>query len=210
LTEIAAELDDSEALEKARTTAQASEENLREVQATMRNLDLEVKGLADKIANQEKLLYSGKGLSAKEAANLQDEIESLKRWHSKREEVLLEAMVGAEEAEEVRDKAQTELSDVEADWTDNQARLKQSQDTLNSKLAELNEQRPTLARTINGDDLNEYEHLRSKRAGVAIAAVKDGVCQRCGMTASNNKIQRARVGAELTYCSTCGRILYVP
>ena len=35
-------------------------------------------------------------------------------------------------------------------------------------------------------------------------------CQGCGLGASNRKVQQARAGAELIYCGTCGRILYVP
>ena len=54
------------------------------------------------------------------------------------------------------------------------------------------------------------EDLRQRRAGRAVAMAKNGVCEGCGLTASNSKIQQARTGLELKYCSTCGRILYVP
>ena len=100
LAEIAVALRENEALRQAQTALETADKEQRQAQTTMRDLELEVGGLAQKISQQERLLYGGKNMSAKEAANLQDEVASLKRWHEKREELLLEAMVAAEDAEE--------------------------------------------------------------------------------------------------------------
>jgi len=210
LAEIVAKLGESEALKAARVTVEVAEKKLRQAQATMQDLDLEVKSLTDKIANQEKKLYSGTVLNAKEAANLQDEVISLKRWHSEREERLLEAMVALEDSELILGEGRTELARIEAEWVTGQNHLKQEQHILESKLEELRERRPSVADAVAADDLREYENLRPKKAGRAIVAVKNSVCQGCGMTLSSSRLQRARTGTELMYCSTCGRILYVP
>lgn len=210
LAELVAKLGESETLKKARVVVEGAEKNLRQAQATMQDLDLEVKSLTEKITSQEKKLYSGTVLNAKEAANLQDEVASLKRRHSEREERLLEAMVALEESEADLDNGRAELARIEAEWVTNQDQLKQEQSALESKLKELMERRPTVADAVNEDDLNEYENLRPKKAGRAIVAVNNSVCQGCGMTLSNSRVQRARAGTELMYCSTCGRILYVP
>lgn len=209
LAEISVQLGESQALKNAKKAIEVAERDLQKCRTTMQDLELEVKTLTDKITNQEKMLYGGKALSAKEASNLQDEVASLKRWHSKREELLLEAMVETEEAEEKLNHAQTELSRVQAEWTGDQADLVQSQNILEAKVAELMEQRPSITQTIEAGDLNEYEDLRPLKAGVAVVAVKDSVCQGCGMAASNSKIQQARAGEALIYCGGCGRILYV-
>ena len=209
LAEIAADLGKSEALKQAEAKTEAQEKALRRVQATMQDLNLEVKTLADKIAQQEKTLYQGKVLSAKEAANLQDEINSLKRRHSQREELLLEAMVGAEEAEEHLKQARAELVTIQAGWQADQERLTLQQANLKARLAQLEQQRPVMVKTVDEDDLEEYEDLRRRKAGRAVAPVKDGICLGCGVGASNSRIQQARAGIELIYCGTCGRILYV-
>jgi predicted nucleic acid-binding Zn-ribbon protein len=210
LTEVIAALGESEALQKAKAATERAEQEFRKAQTTARDLDLEVNSLVEKIARQEKALYGGRAMSAKEAANLQEEVASLKRWHEKREELLLEAMVAVEEAEEKLDQARTTLSATQAEWQATQEDLSQKQDTLEAKVAGLIAQRPTITDVISEADLDDYENLRPKKAGRAVAVVKNGVCQGCGVAASNSKIQRARAGAELIYCSTCGRILYVP
>jgi predicted nucleic acid-binding Zn-ribbon protein len=209
LAEIAADLGESEALKQAKAQAEAQEKALRQIQATMQDLNLEVKTLADKIAQQEKTLYQGKVLSAKEAANLQDEINSLKRRHGQREELLLEAMVGTEEAEEHLKQARAELATVQAGWQADQERLTLQQANLKARSAQIGQQRPVMVKIIDEDDLEEYEDLRRRKAGRAVAPVKDGICLGCGVGASSSRVQHARSGVELIYCGTCGRILYV-
>lgn len=210
LAEIAAKLGESDALKQARAGQAASQTQLRKAQAKMQDLDLEVKSLLAKITNQEKLLYSGRALSAKEATNLQDEVASLRRWQSDREEKLLEAMVEVEDAEATLATAQAGLESTETAWAAGQAELQQTQTTLVDRAAILKARRPELTEKINPDELNIYENLRKKKAGRAVAIVKNGVCQGCGMTPSANKIKQARAGTELMYCGACGRILYVP
>ncbi|MBI1877203.1 MAG: hypothetical protein HYR94_03040 [Chloroflexi bacterium] len=209
LAEIVAQLGESEVLKQAKAKVEAKEKALRQAQATIQDLNLEVKSLADKIAQQEKTLYQGKALSAKEATNLQDEIASLKRRHGQREEHLLEAMVEAEEAEAQLEQARAELATLRAEWQANQERLTQQQAALKAHSAELKQQRPVIVKVIDADDVDEYEDLRKRKAGRAVAMVKDGICLGCGVGASSSRIQHARTGVELIYCGTCGRILYV-
>ena len=210
LADIAAKLGESEELQQARAENEAAQAMVRGTQTRTQDLDLELKSLTAKITNQEKLLYSGKVLNAKEAANLQDEVASLKRWQTDREEHLLEAMVELEEAEASLKSAQAHLTEVEVAWKTDQQELLESQAALQSRLSELQHRRPSLTAQIGAESLAVYERLRPNKGGRAVAAVKGGVCQGCGMTPSNDTIRRARSGTNLTYCGACGRILYVP
>lgn len=211
LAQVQAALGESKTLKQARVAVEAAEQELRQARTAQQKLELEVNDLADKIAQQEKLLYGGgKHISAKEAANLQGEVASLKRWYQKREELLLEAMVALEEAEAKLSQARTNLTTIQADWSVGQSGLIQKQAELENKLAELQSRRPLFTERIEAADLAAYEKLRPKRGGRAVAVVKNGVCQGCGIGASSRKVQAARAETELNYCSTCGRILYAP
>jgi hypothetical protein len=210
LKDIAAQLGESEALQQAKSRQQAAESRLRQAQAKMQDLELEQKSLAQKISGQERLLYSGKVLSPKEASNLQEEVASLKRRQSDREENLLEAMVEAEEAENDLESAASQLNTVTANWDDEQKELQAESSQLKRRWVELKQRRPGVVAAVDPATLSIYERLRPKKAGRAVVAVKGGVCQGCGMTPSNNRLQQARAGTELVYCGACGRILYVP
>lgn len=210
LTEITTQLGESDALKQAKAAHDTAATELRKSQTKMQDLDLELKSLTDKISREEKLLYSGRAISAKEAANLQEEVASLKRRQEDREEHLLEAMVEVETAEETFATAQTTLSEVETNWKEDQADLLQAQTENSAKLVELKKRRPAVAGGVDANDQALYEKLRKKKNGYAVALIKNGVCQRCGMTSSNSKIQLSRTETELTYCGVCGRILYAP
>lgn len=210
LADIAAQLGESETLKQAQKELETAEHELRTTQTKQQDLDLEVKGLTTKIDSEEKKLYSGKVINAKEAANLQDEVSSLKRRQSEREELLLEAMLEVETAEESVDAVKSNLAEIEAAWATGQEQLKQSQQDHKDKLAELTERRPAVVDKIDPEQLQQYEKLRPKKAGRAVAIVKSSVCQGCGVMLSNSRVQQASSGPALTYCTTCGRILYVP
>jgi hypothetical protein len=118
-------------------------------------------------------------------------------------------MVAAEEAEQQLQQARAGLTNVQAEWQAHQQQLIGQQAALTAKSAELKGQRPLMIKVIDADDLDEYEDLRRRKAGRAVAVVKDGICLGCGVGASSSRIQHARAGTELIYCGTCGRILYV-
>ena len=149
-------------------------------------------------------------LNPKEAANLQDEVAALKRRNSEREERLLEAMLAVEENQGTLTRKQAEFSTTEVAWSADQARLQEAKETLDQQLSQLLERRPQMTASLQPALLSEYDTLRAKKAGRAVVTVKDGVCQGCGIAMSNSRVQRARTDEALTYCSTCGRMLYVP
>ena len=209
LAEIETSLGDNEHINRAEAAASAADKKLHQAQARMRDLDLELKSLTEKIDREEKLLYGGSARSPKEAANLQDEIASLKRRRGDREELFLGVMVEVEETENELERVQADLNAVKADWNVVQQTLQQEQAERRTRLAQLAEQRPSLTNAIAPEDLARYQTLRQTKAGRAVALMKDSVCQGCGVTASSSKERQARQGNELVYCGVCGRILYV-
>lgn len=208
LNEIEQLLAGNEALTQALAAAEAAEQAAQKARTAVLNLELEVKSINDKAKRQEELLYGGQPKSAKEAANLQDEVAGLKRLGATREEQLLEAMVVSEEAESKLKAVQAALSSTQAKWDSEQAGLVAEQGKLKTKVKRTTEQRAVMVEAINQPDLQVYSNLRKRKAGRPIAAVKNGSCQACGVDVPRGDEQRARAGKELTYCNSCGRILY--
>lgn len=210
LKEIAASLGESTDLKRARKIAGDAQAHLAKCRAHMQNLDLEVNGLGQKIQIEEKELYSGRVTNPKELAGLQEEVASLKRRREKREEDLLEAMVAAEEAEAAVADAQAILTQVSEVWRAGQEKMTEEQTQLQARMAELGARRETSVAAIGPEDVSAYERLRQRKAGRAVAVVKDGICLGCRMNPPSSQVQHARTGSELVFCNNCGRILYVP
>ena len=209
LKEIAATLGENAELKRARKMATDAQAVLAKCRAEMHDLDLEVSSLSQKIETNESRLYSGRVTNPKELANLEEELASLKRWREKREEDLLEAMLATEEAEATLSDAQAILTQVSETWGAEQGDLADEQTTLQARLEELGERRRSLIAVVGSEDVATYERLRQRKAGRAVAAVKDGICEGCRMNPPSSQVQHARSGSELEFCNNCGRILHV-
>ncbi len=209
LKEIAASLVESNELKQARKMVVEAQARLAKRRARMKDLDLEVSSLSHKIETDEQRLYSGRVTNPKELASLQDEVASLQRWRDKKEDDLLEVMVAAEEGEAALADAQAILSQVSDTWRAEQGDLADEQTQLQVRLGELDEQRESLVAAIGREDMTIYERLRQRKAGRAVALVKDGICQGCRMNPPTSQVQHARSGTELVFCNNCGRILHV-
>ncbi len=210
LKEISASLVETEALKQARTELEEAEATRSRAGASMTDLDLEVKSLQQKIVQHERRLYSGKLVNPKEAASLQDEIASTKRWHSKREEDLLEAMIELEEAEAAHQARQKAYDEIKSNWGTDQASLLQEQAKLQAQVVELSKSRKSVVQFINDKDLTQYERLRKKKVGISVASIEDRNCLSCGVILSSRLCQQARSDdSRLYYCEGCGRIIHI-
>jgi len=210
LKEIANNLLKTEALNLVGKELKAAEATHRQARASMTDLDLEVKGLQQKITRHERRLYSGKLVNPKEAASLQEEIASTKRWCARREEDLLEAMIALEEAEAAHQAAQQTYDAAKSNWERDQADLLQEQSQLQTDIAELSKSRKSTTQLIEGKVLTRYEQLRKKKGGIAVALVDNGNCLTCGVMLSSRLCQQARTDdSKLYYCENCGRIIHI-
>lgn len=209
LAEIDASLGENAALRQARQAVAAAEADLHSSHARATDLDLEVRSLGERIQADEQKLYSGRVTSPKELASLQDDVASLKRWRTKKEEEQLEAMLAEESAQSRLAAAQAALTAAQAAWEASQADLLAEQQRLRTEQAELQHRRAALAEAAGAADLALYEGLRPRKGGRAVAVVRGGLCQACRMTPPSNQVQQAASGAELVFCNNCGRIMHV-
>lgn len=209
LKEIATQLVETEALKTAKAEYATADNAFAKARAAVADLELEVKSLQQKIAKHEKRLYSGSISNPKEAASLQQEVASTKRWLSKREENLLEAMIAQEEAEALRAEKETALAQTQQTWENEQSALLAEKKSLESELAQLTADRQQQAGFIERTTLAMYDALRRKKGGVAVSGVKDDTCMTCGVMLSQRMIQAAEDDSTLCYCEGCGRILFI-
>lgn len=209
LKKIAASLVESDALKMAKQDQAQAESAYRSATSAMNDLDLDVKGLQERISQNEKRLYGGAVTSPKEAGSLQDEIESSKRRLATQEEKLLEAMMDSEAAEADHEEKQAQLTRIQGEWEMDQEDLLREQKEKQAELTSLAKARATLVQFINQKDLAEYDRLRKRGGGTGLAEVKAGSCLSCGVMVSSQRIQQARSDNKLYFCDSCGRIIHV-
>lgn len=210
LREVESRLGESEEVLAAREAAAKAQVEVRAAEAQLAEREDEVSRLEGKLKEVNAALYGGKPRPAKELSNLQKEAELLAQQKSKAEDALLEAMDRLEGLQAAAARAQEHLSTTEAAWRREQADLAEQKAALEADLARLANEREEAVREADPSHLPVYESLRRQRGGRAVVRVEQSVCGGCRVIIPIQQVQRARNNPGLSFCGTCGRILYVP
>ncbi len=197
--------------EDLRRATRKADELEKERLAVERALDLSEKAVQVqhiKIEQTEANLYSGSSHNPKELQELQEEITSLKRFHSTLEDHLLETMMTLEKAENNLRTSLEELHDIQTTCTEQNSILNQEKFNLLKEIETLGAERQAIVISIPVDDIILYESLRQQRRGVAVASIAENTCTACGVGLTPSQIQNARSATPMARCPSCGRILY--
>ena len=197
---------ESEELLAARERVRVADNELQTWQTRQNDLNLELGSLNNEARRTEQRLYSGNVKNPKELEDLQNKVQALGRRRGVLEDEILEAMIMIEDAQSEMELATKSLTVIQANWEKVQANLKLEQNELALRLHELAEARQVRLPLIEKQLLVEYEQLKQRKNGVAVAALEEGRCSGCHLTVSAQKVKRAEQG-EIVTCGGCWRIL---
>jgi hypothetical protein len=209
-----AELEAGEELSTARKDLEEAESRLGElrlavdaVDAESRRLEHEIDSFGLKLAAEEKRMYDGSIVNAKELEALQHEISSLTERRSRAEDELLDQM---ERREGLDARATEAAKDVDAARARAEAMGGDAVRELDQIAAELQArrgERDALAPAFDDELFELYEDLRAQKHGVGAAAIVDGVCQACHEKLSAVELDRLKHAEGVKRCEYCRRIV---
>jgi len=205
-----AQLGDRAALAARESEVSALRAQIHELEKEQRDLDLLAEKHRSKIAADEQKLYSGKVTNPKELGSLQDEVAQDKRQLNTVDDKLLELMEQQETANDRLARLTAMLKRETDAWQQEQARIEAQLQDTSTALDRLSSSRTQATAQISPADQATYETLRRQKGGMAVAIVSQRTCQACRVGLTPSQEQRARQGAEIVTCHSCGRILYVP
>lgn len=208
LAEVIASLGESADLIRARESVAEAEDNLAHQRKRLRALELDVVAINDKLTANQERLYSGKVRNPKELSSLQEEAAALRRRRSELEDGQLELMIAIEEQEAELAERQARLRQIEATWRQEQAGLRAEKEQLQQRLVELEQEQAQMQARLRAADLAEYNELRERCGGVAVAPLKKGICQACGVDVPVSLARAVERGEGMQYCPVCNRLLY--
>jgi uncharacterized protein len=208
LAEVHDGLGESRELIRARQAVAETEASLAELRAQLRALELDIAGLNAKLKQNQDRLYSGKIRNPKELTSLQDEAAALRRRRSELEDAQLELMIGIEGLEAELAERQARLRQIEASWRQDQSSLSAEKDKLEGELAALDEERAAVRARIGASALATYDDLRERQGGTAVALLKRGICQACGVDVPTSMARAIERGEGTNFCPICNRMLY--
>ena len=121
----------------------------------------------------------------------------------------MEAFLQVEALDQQLAEQQQALLQLEETWQSGQTALLQEETRLKRAYAQGKQQRETLTQSIDAPSLELYEQLRSRKAGVAVSPIQNGQCGVCHVQVPTGVISAVRGRTdEISYCPSCGRILF--
>lgn len=168
----------------------------------------DVEQVRQRAARDRAHLDSGRG-TAKDLQGLQHELESLARRQSDLEDVELEVMERAEQA-------QTAVASLEAEHdmlADRHSGLVERRDAavaeIDAEIERVRAERESAASGLGSALVTLYEKVREQQGGVGAAALRSRRCEGCHMELNPTDLQRIRQAGEdeVVRCEECRRIL---
>jgi predicted nucleic acid-binding Zn-ribbon protein len=202
------QLADQSELVSRRTAHGRLADELSATRGALRDGELALDSLHERVRKVEAELYSGRVRSPKELENLRKDSEHLRRRISQLEDRVLLAMTQVDELEEAARQGEQELRAFEVEWQETRRSLATQHEALRTSLRQLQQMREELRGQLGRAELGLYDELRAKKAGMALSPVKDRVCQTCRVTVPTYKARMVESRRAIVTCEGCGRILY--
>ncbi len=199
-----------DSLRAAREQLGSTEQELHLWHSRQKDAELSAQGLADRIAQAEQKLMSGTVRNPKELDQLQANVAALKRQRSGVDEEGVNALLQVEALTAQKGQQTAALTQQEEQWSKRRVELTEEENKLKRYALQLKAQRAQLVAGLPGPDVELYEDLRKRKAGVAVATVENGNCSACSVRLPVGVANNVRSRAEVTYCTSCGRILVSP
>ncbi len=209
LGQLKALLTESEELKAARVHSESLEKMHQQWQSKQKSAELEMHTISGRIKESEERLMGGQVRNPKELEALQSSIEALQRQHSLVETQSVEALLQAEELVGQAAKARQQLQTLQKTWSASQTELTEEEAKLKRGYLLLKKQRELLTEPLDKALVQQYEDMRERKAGVAVASIENEVCSACHVRIPSGILSTARSQSDrIVTCPSCGRILY--
>jgi uncharacterized protein len=179
-----------------------SEEFEKERKGKEKELEIE----KEKIKKFESRLYEVK--TNKEYQALLKEIETAKQTNDKQEEEIIEIMVKIEDLKKDIESTSKLLKEKEKIGEVEKKKLLNEIESIDKTITDLKQQRDNLLSVVDKTLRETYTMLISRRDGMAVVNVKNGVCLGCFMNIPPQLFIEVTKNNRLIQCPSCNRIFY--
>ncbi len=125
------------------------------------------------------------------------------------EDDILKLMTAYEEMQKKHKISESEIKQEELQLEELKKKVDADLETVESEIAELKEKRTVSEVGLDKDVLQQYQRLVSHKDAVAVVGVVNKVCQGCYMSITSQTLNKLMTDRDLTFCHSCGRILYL-
>ena len=194
-------------LDKFVRSVEEDENVISELNKKYRTYESDVQMNLGKIQKSQDKLRSVK--TNKEYQSSLKEIEDIKSKNSKIEDEMLEFLERIEDAEKDLNERKQRYSQIVDDANREKDSINRDTEIRQKDLAQLGSARDVVADSLDGAIFDIFNRVKAKQAdGVAIAEVKDEVCQGCNLNIPPQMYIDLQHRNSLKNCPSCERIIY--
>ena len=196
-------------LEVLAVTTAAVEERREVVRREQKRHEDEVATIEAKVDHVRHQLYDSGITSAKEAADLQADLDSLVRRQRDLEDLVIEQMELAEPIDEELGALAVQRAGIDAALADATAALRAAAGAVGDELEAAEGRRPAIADAVPADVMKNYAVMRSRLGGIAVARLVGSRCDGCHLTIPSAELEAIKKApaTSTVYCPECTRIL---
>lgn len=145
----------------------------------------------------------------KEYSAIKTEIGGKEADKSVLEDEILNMLARNEEKHQKYKSFENEIEREQSELKELQKQVDANIKTLENEIAELRKKHYEYTSMLDSDALQHYNRLISHKDTVAVVGVVHKVCQGCFMSVTPQILNQLMSGRDLTFCHSCGRILYL-
>jgi len=184
----------------------SEETDLEELKRTYRSHEADLQSNASRIESSQSKLRAVK--NNKEYQSLLKEIEDLKSKNSRIEDEMIAFLDRIETSEQRVSLRREEHLRLQAKIAEAKAAIKSESDQSREKLTRLEGSRQDISAALTPKLRDQFNRSKNLARGVAIVAVKNGVCLGCNMNIPPQMYNELQRFDSLKICPHCERIIY--
>lgn len=193
--------------QRVQETFQNFNQEMEEIKKQRRVLEREVEEFDQKIKKSQVKLMEVK--TNKEYRAMLTEIDELKKFKADKEDLLLEFLERAEEGSKKEKVLKGEMEAKIAEGKLKKKELEKEGHGYGEELSKLNRKRKELSSRVDRSLLKQYEFLRERLKGLAVAEVKEATCLGCHMLLPPQLYNEMHRQDRIITCPSCLRVLYL-
>lgn len=182
----------------------------------IRSTDLEadetlnrLKVCSSRLEHLNKSLYDGSIKDLKQLEHMERELNTLKELKEELEWKQLQCVETLEELAERQASIDEKLSSVKEEFSARRSEVRLEASIIKSEINRLKNEAEIITSKVDIDLLSTYYKIRSKK-GTGAALIEGNICTGCNMMIATTIIDRIKMGKQIYFCETCGRIHVIP
>jgi uncharacterized protein len=196
----------AEQASETRRRTEAQKQEIAEHDKRRREIETRLRDEEERIKNRRMRMQQIR--NERELAAVKHEIDLSRESNSLLEEELLQLFETLETKNKVLETLSADLTKQEAELEERQLDVDAKREELGERLAATIAERNGLAAAIDQSDLDRYERLRARRAGVAVVPIRQGNCGGCGVTVPQRLLLEIHRNVDVVPCPSCNRLLH--